>query len=68
MVEQPAVNRRVAGSSPASGANFNRLCGKGFHEESRPLSVKLSVERRVKLLFATTGPEFAETRPLRANA
>ena len=23
MVEQPAVNRRVAGSSPASGANFS---------------------------------------------
>ncbi len=26
MVEQPAVNRRVAGSSPASGANFTALC------------------------------------------
>ena len=24
MVEQPAVNRRVAGSSPASGANFHQ--------------------------------------------
>ena len=27
MVEQPAVNRRVAGSSPASGANLSNLFG-----------------------------------------
>ena len=53
MVEHAAVNRVVAGSSPASGANLNRLCGKGFLEEERPLSVKLSVKWRAQKQLAT---------------
>jgi hypothetical protein len=59
MVEQSAVNRWVVGSSPTSGANFNRLCDEGFLEEERPLSVKW----RPKMQLATIGRNFTETRP-----
>ena len=42
MVEQPAVNRRVAGSSPASGANFPQEAGEII--DSRTDSAQNSAE------------------------
>ena len=48
MVEQPAVNRRVTGSSPVSGANLLQLDFQGFRLKSGsvfgPLSANLSAD------------------------
>jgi putative endonuclease len=42
------INRDVVGSSPTSGAIFNRVCGKELREEEWPLSVNW----RAQLQFA----------------
>ena len=48
MVEQPAVNRRVAGSSPASGANFVLAIHRIFVLENLPS--RLSIGKLARLM------------------
>ena len=51
MVEQPAVNRLVAGSNPASGASFKSRNFKGFSPKSRFASEPVSADLPAKTDF-----------------
>jgi hypothetical protein len=52
MVERAAVNRDVAGSSPASGANLkNRLFSGGFLQKGGSVSERLPADLPAKIGF-----------------
>src|SRR5215208_6941356 len=52
MAEHPAVNRRVAGSSPARGAIDSMTYGKLFREQFRRLSIRLAPDVHIPITRA----------------
>jgi hypothetical protein len=68
MVEHAAVNRDVEGSSPSSGAISNCLGSNEWCEKWQATVSETVSKAARKPSFATFRQNFAETRPLRANA